>query len=35
VINLPSEDVVTHVDQLAPTTGKNPVLEKKRQGLSL
>ena len=31
VINLPSEDLVTHVDQLALTTGKNPVPEKKRQ----
>jgi flavin reductase (DIM6/NTAB) family NADH-FMN oxidoreductase RutF len=29
VINLPSEDLVTHVDQLALTTGKNPVPEKK------
>jgi flavin reductase (DIM6/NTAB) family NADH-FMN oxidoreductase RutF len=31
VINLPSEDLVTHVDQLALTTAKNPVPEKKRQ----
>ena len=31
VINLPSEDLVTHVDRLALTTGKNPVPEKKRQ----
>lgn len=31
VINLPSEDLVTHVDQLALTTGKDPVPEKKRQ----
>jgi flavin reductase (DIM6/NTAB) family NADH-FMN oxidoreductase RutF len=31
VINLPSEDLVAHVDQLALTTGKNPVPEKKRQ----
>ena len=30
VINLPSEDLVTNVDQLALTTGKNPVPEKKR-----
>src|ERR1700685_2696868 len=30
VINLPSEDLVTHVDRLALTTGKNPVPEKKR-----
>jgi flavin reductase (DIM6/NTAB) family NADH-FMN oxidoreductase RutF len=29
VINLPSEDLVTHVDPLALTTGKNPVPEKK------
>jgi flavin reductase (DIM6/NTAB) family NADH-FMN oxidoreductase RutF len=29
VINLPSEDQVTHVDRLALTTGKNPVPEKK------
>jgi flavin reductase (DIM6/NTAB) family NADH-FMN oxidoreductase RutF len=29
VINLPSQDQVTHVDQLALTTGKNPVPEKK------
>ena len=29
VINLPSEDSVTHVDRLALTTGKNPVPEKK------
>jgi flavin reductase (DIM6/NTAB) family NADH-FMN oxidoreductase RutF len=29
VINLPSEQQVTHVDQLALTTGKNPVPEKK------
>src|SRR5436853_4566677 len=31
VINLPSQDLVTHVDRLALTTGKNPVPEKKRQ----
>jgi flavin reductase (DIM6/NTAB) family NADH-FMN oxidoreductase RutF len=31
VINLPSEDLATHVDRLALTTGKNPVPEKKRQ----
>jgi flavin reductase (DIM6/NTAB) family NADH-FMN oxidoreductase RutF len=31
VINLPSEDLVTLVDRLALTTGKNPVPEKKRQ----
>jgi flavin reductase (DIM6/NTAB) family NADH-FMN oxidoreductase RutF len=31
VINLPSEDLVTKVDRLALTTGKNPVPEKKRQ----
>jgi len=31
VINLPSEDLVTQVDRLALTTGKNPVPEKKRQ----
>jgi flavin reductase (DIM6/NTAB) family NADH-FMN oxidoreductase RutF len=31
VINLPSEDLVTHVDRLALTTAKNPVPEKKRQ----
>lgn len=30
VINLPSEDLVTHVDRLAMTTGKNPVPERKR-----
>jgi flavin reductase (DIM6/NTAB) family NADH-FMN oxidoreductase RutF len=30
VINLPSEDLVTHVDRLAMTTGKNPVPEQKR-----
>ena len=30
VINLPSEDLVTQVDQLALTTGKDPVPEKKR-----
>ncbi|HVZ18714.1 MAG TPA: flavin reductase family protein [Terriglobales bacterium] len=29
VINLPSDDLVTHVDRLALTTGKNPVPEKK------
>jgi flavin reductase (DIM6/NTAB) family NADH-FMN oxidoreductase RutF len=29
VINLPSEDLVTHVDRLALTTGKDPVPEKK------
>lgn len=31
VINLPSEDLVTHVDRLALTTAKNPVPDKKRQ----
>jgi len=31
VINLPSEELVTHVDRLAMTTGKNPVPEKKRE----
>ena len=31
VINLPSQDLVTHVDRLALTTGKNPVPERKRQ----
>ena len=31
MINLPSEDRVTHVDRLALTTGKNPVPAKKRQ----
>ena len=31
VINLPSEDLVSHVDRLALTTGKNPVPEKKQQ----
>ena len=31
VINLPSEDLVTHVDRLALTTGKKPVPEKKLQ----
>jgi flavin reductase (DIM6/NTAB) family NADH-FMN oxidoreductase RutF len=30
VINLPSENEVTHVDRLALTTGKNPVPEKKQ-----
>jgi flavin reductase (DIM6/NTAB) family NADH-FMN oxidoreductase RutF len=30
VINLPSQDQVSHVDRLALTTGKNPVPEKKR-----
>jgi flavin reductase (DIM6/NTAB) family NADH-FMN oxidoreductase RutF len=29
VINLPSQDEVTHVDRLALTTGRNPVPEKK------
>src|SRR4051812_15411570 len=29
VINLPSVDLVSHVDRLALTTGKNPVPEKK------
>jgi len=29
VINLPSDQQVTHVDQLALTTGKNPIPEKK------
>lgn len=31
VINLPSQDLVAHVDRLALTTGKNPVPEKKLQ----
>ena len=31
VINLPSQDLVTHVDRLALTTGKDPVPERKRQ----
>jgi flavin reductase (DIM6/NTAB) family NADH-FMN oxidoreductase RutF len=31
VINLPSEDLVTLVDRLALTTGKNPVPDKKRE----
>ena len=31
VINLPSQEQVTHVDRLALTTGKNPVPEKKRE----
>ena len=31
VINLPSENLVTQVDRLALTTGKDPVPEKKRQ----
>jgi flavin reductase (DIM6/NTAB) family NADH-FMN oxidoreductase RutF len=31
VINLPSADLVTQVDRLALTTGKDPVPEKKRQ----
>ena len=31
VINLPSEELVSHVDRLALTTGKNPVPDKKRQ----
>ena len=31
VINLPSADMVSHVDRLALTTGKNPVPEKKRE----
>ncbi len=30
VINLPSQDQVSHVDRLAMTTGKNPVPEKKQ-----
>jgi flavin reductase (DIM6/NTAB) family NADH-FMN oxidoreductase RutF len=30
VINLPSEDLVTYVDRLALTTGKNPVPDRKR-----
>ena len=30
VINLPSEDLVTHVDRLALTTGKTPVPERKQ-----
>jgi len=31
VINLPSDDLVSHVDRLALTTGKDPVPEKKLQ----
>ena len=31
VINLPSENLVSQLDQLAMTTGKNPVPERKRQ----
>ena len=31
VINLPSDDLVTHVDRLALTTGKDPVPDKKLQ----
>jgi flavin reductase (DIM6/NTAB) family NADH-FMN oxidoreductase RutF len=31
VINLPSEDLVSHVDRLALTTGKDPVPERKRE----
>src|SRR3954469_901590 len=31
VINLPSENEVSHVDRLAMTTGRNPVPEKKAQ----
>ena len=31
VINLPSQDQVTHVDKLAMTTGKNPVPETKQR----
>ncbi len=31
VINLPSDDLVSQVDRLALTTGKDPVPEKKRQ----
>lgn len=31
VINLPSADLVSHVDRLAMTTGKNPVPERKRE----
>jgi flavin reductase (DIM6/NTAB) family NADH-FMN oxidoreductase RutF len=31
VINLPSEELVTHVDRLALTTGKYPVPERKRE----
>jgi flavin reductase (DIM6/NTAB) family NADH-FMN oxidoreductase RutF len=31
VINLPSVDLVSHVDRLAMTTGRNPVPEKKRE----
>lgn len=31
VINLPSEDLVTKVDRLALTTGKDPVPDRKRQ----
>ncbi len=31
VINLPSANLVTHVDRLALTTGKDPVPERKRQ----
>ena len=31
VINLPSQELVAHVDRLALTTGKNPVPERKRE----
>jgi flavin reductase (DIM6/NTAB) family NADH-FMN oxidoreductase RutF len=31
VINLPSDELVSHVDRLAMTTGKDPVPEKKQQ----
>jgi len=31
VINLPSQDLATHVDRLALTTGKNPVPDRKRE----
>jgi flavin reductase (DIM6/NTAB) family NADH-FMN oxidoreductase RutF len=31
VINLPSQNLVSHVDRLALTTGKNPVSERKRE----
>ena len=35
VINLPSVNLVTHVDRLALTTGKNPAQEETSVGLSL
>jgi flavin reductase (DIM6/NTAB) family NADH-FMN oxidoreductase RutF len=32
VINLPSQDLVSHVDRLALTTGRDPVPEKSASG---